>query len=597
MSKCHLTFYRMSFEQSLNAALLTLGTLNRVIMDTQRNASDPAETARRVRTVLDEFREQVEWIREPLLRGRFSNLAQKLSDWLRADRVALSIQVPVEQRTLTAGTPTLVRLHVTNQSNEPLESIEIALGPSLSYLVSWPRVVRVLRIERLGPGETQVFDERISFQTTGTRQLECVVSHVEADGRRSQKTTELALEVVPAEQIRFVPIRPNPYIAGPPVDAPEMFFGREDMLDFLRDNLIGKYRNNIIILQGNRRTGKSSILKQVVKRDLFAPDVPVYLHCQGMVPFTDQTLFYKIAREIWKTLARYLDVTTVPKVKRSDFSEDDPFDDFQEVLDRLCSSVPRRKVILLIDEFEVISQAIQEGRLSRTVPENLRHLFQHHDLAVVLTGSYRLKRLSQEYWSTLFGLGLKREIGFLEESATRALIAEPLKGLAVFSDEASDRIIQMTACQPYFVQMICHHVVNILNRQETPYVTQAHVEEAAQEALTSASDHMGFMFNSADSTMLKAVLVYMASSLSQPGTLAGYDIEQFAREHRLPLSRAELEKGLRRMADLDIVQIEGAIGQRRYGFKIDLVRQWIRRNYDLRSAIALAQDASYIRED
>jgi hypothetical protein len=108
---------------------------------------------------------------------------------------------------------------------------------------------------------------------------------------------------------------------------------------------------------------------------------------------------------------------------------------------------------------------------------------------------------------------------------------------------------------------------------------------------------MRFMYESAGPNARKAVLVYLASSLTQPDTLSGHEIEAFAQGNSLALSFAELEEGLREMADRDIVQIEGTMEQRRYGFKIDLVRQWIRRNYDLRSAIALAQDASYVRED
>jgi hypothetical protein len=50
----------------------------------------------------------------------------------------------------------------------------------------------------------------------------------------------------------------NPYIAGNPVTGPEMFFGREDVFEFVRQTLIGQHRNNVIVLYGQRRTGKTS---------------------------------------------------------------------------------------------------------------------------------------------------------------------------------------------------------------------------------------------------------------------------------------------------------------------------------------------------
>ena len=55
----------------------------------------------------------------------------------------------------------------------------------------------------------------------------------------------------------------NPYIAGNPVTGPEMFFGREDVFQFLRQTLMGQHRDNVIVLYGQRRTGKTSVLYQM----------------------------------------------------------------------------------------------------------------------------------------------------------------------------------------------------------------------------------------------------------------------------------------------------------------------------------------------
>ena len=55
----------------------------------------------------------------------------------------------------------------------------------------------------------------------------------------------------------------NPYIAGNPVTGSEMFFGREDVFQFIRQTLIGQHRDNVIVLYGQRRTGKTSVLYQM----------------------------------------------------------------------------------------------------------------------------------------------------------------------------------------------------------------------------------------------------------------------------------------------------------------------------------------------
>lgn len=396
----------------------------------------------------------------------------------------------------------------------------------------------------------------------------------------------------------FSRIEPNPYITGTAVEAPEMFFGRQDILDFLRGNLVGKYQNNVIVLQGNRRTGKSSILKQVIKRDLFAPNIPVYLDCQGMGSLTDRRFYFKLAREIVRALPSELATPPPAAPKLDDFSEADPFDDFLAFLDQIRGGVSGRRVILMIDEFELIGQAIQEGKLSSSVLEQLRHLFQHRqDLAVILTGSYRLKRLTEEYWAILFGLGLKRNIGFLDRDAAVQLITKPLEGQASFEEAAIQFILQLTACQPFFVQMLCHNLVNVLNMRNTYFVTVAEVEEAAQETLTSADDHLRFMFRSAGGGAAQAILVYIAANLSHPDLLPLRTLVSFIEEHRLPLTRGDLEELLQTMSERDLIEIREGHSSRLYGFRVDLLRQWIRRNHDLQSAIALAQSAPYVREE
>src|SRR5713226_6617012 len=55
----------------------------------------------------------------------------------------------------------------------------------------------------------------------------------------------------------------NPYIAGSPVTGSEMFFGRVDVFMFVRQSVVGKHRDNVIVLYGQRRTGKTSVLYQM----------------------------------------------------------------------------------------------------------------------------------------------------------------------------------------------------------------------------------------------------------------------------------------------------------------------------------------------
>ena len=73
----------------------------------------------------------------------------------------------------------------------------------------------------------------------------------------------------------------NPYIAGNPVTGEAMFFGRQDVFEFVRTNLVGRHQDNILVLHGQRRTGKTSVLYQM-HRYIDPIYLPVLVDIQGM---------------------------------------------------------------------------------------------------------------------------------------------------------------------------------------------------------------------------------------------------------------------------------------------------------------------------
>ena len=58
----------------------------------------------------------------------------------------------------------------------------------------------------------------------------------------------------------------NPYIAGAPVTEAGMFFGREDVFNWIERSLPGRYVDHILVVHGQRRVGKTSVLKQLPNR-------------------------------------------------------------------------------------------------------------------------------------------------------------------------------------------------------------------------------------------------------------------------------------------------------------------------------------------
>jgi hypothetical protein len=65
-------------------------------------------------------------------------------------------------------------------------------------------------------------------------------------------------------------------VAGSPVTNGEMFFGREDVFAFINGKLSGRHRDNVVVLYGQRRTGKTSVLYQL-EQHLESPHACVFI--------------------------------------------------------------------------------------------------------------------------------------------------------------------------------------------------------------------------------------------------------------------------------------------------------------------------------
>src|SRR5213078_842337 len=55
----------------------------------------------------------------------------------------------------------------------------------------------------------------------------------------------------------------NPFVAGNPITGSEMFFGREDIFQFIRQTLIGQHRDNVVVLYWHRQR-----MSQIEVRDV-----------------------------------------------------------------------------------------------------------------------------------------------------------------------------------------------------------------------------------------------------------------------------------------------------------------------------------------
>src|SRR5262245_9744494 len=102
----------------------------------------------------------------------------------------------------------------------------------------------------------------------------------------------------------FTPISPNPFIVGNPVRDRSMFFGREAEFELVRKRFHDSEKGMLLVFCGERRSGKTSILFQILDRRLGPEYIPVLIDMQSMAVGSEIEFMTRVSEEVTAALDR-----------------------------------------------------------------------------------------------------------------------------------------------------------------------------------------------------------------------------------------------------------------------------------------------------
>lgn len=279
----------------------------------------------------------------------------------------------------------------------------------------------------------------------------------------------------------------NPYVVGKTLtEQQEIFVGRTQISAQIAQ-LILHQGTPPMLLYGQRRMGKTSLLLNL-GRLLPNAIVPLLVDLQGPVSLAKDydSFLYNVARLMIKTAQHHRSLK-LPSISKEALSVD-PFTRFDEWLDAVEEELGQSTALLMLDEFEALDSAIDRGNFDEeSVLGTLRHIIQHRPrFKVLIAGSHTLKEL-QRWASYLINVQVVK-IDYLTEEEARQLIERPVKDFALsYEADASSRVLQLTRCHPLMIQLLCYDIVDLKN-QQSPEVrrlaTLVDVETAVPTALS-----------------------------------------------------------------------------------------------------------------
>ncbi len=377
----------------------------------------------------------------------------------------------------------------------------------------------------------------------------------------------------------FRPI-PNPYSTGTPTHDSNLFYGREMDMEFLKDNLT-RDAKSVVVLYGQRRSGKTTVLVQLVNSSILGEHIPVLLDMQrASYRVTIENFLRRVAYYIEHAMKRKGISIAMPQP--NDFKED-PIHAFDVFLDRIEEVLIGRKLILLIDEFEVLEEKVNEKKLQPEIFDYLRDIVQHRDnINFLFSGTHKITEYTRWYRSIFFNIAIHYRLSRLTAQGAKDLIQKPVEGYLEYEPLTVQKIRQLTADQPYLIHLMCRAIVDYCNKQHKNYVTINDVNIVHNEVMKTGGYHFGWLWDQIKPEERVALAAIAECSKKEERWLPLTEIEEAYRRYRISYKDDYLLEALKTLIEADIIEPEQEDSRKsRFRIPVGLTRGWLLKEHPL----------------
>lgn len=275
----------------------------------------------------------------------------------------------------------------------------------------------------------------------------------------------------------------NPYIAGNPINDPNGFFGREDVFREVMQ-VLRHPQSNAIVLYGQRRIGKTSVLLQLEQRLAAEGEyTPVYLDLQDKAAKPLADVLYELALRI------AFKVGQAPP-ERSRF--DDAGIYFRQTfLPAAADDAAQGGLVLLFDEFDVLDSPQQTQAGQKFFPYLREWMTEFQRVHFVFVIGRRPEDLSRETLSTFKSVRAAR-VSLLARGEMERLVRQSERSSNLFwEDSAIAEVWRLTQGHPYFAQLLCSVIwenVDIHDQENPLRIDQGKVQTAVSKTLEQGAN-------------------------------------------------------------------------------------------------------------
>nr|VFK53530.1 MAG: ATPase [Candidatus Kentron sp. TUN]VFK55644.1 MAG: ATPase [Candidatus Kentron sp. TUN] len=481
------------------------------------------------------------------------NEAKRVRDWLK-----LAVRLP-EQHSAT-GTTSLL-FEVANESTVVARDIQLQLDNTVG--IHW--AASGLNHRLLEKGQSVSLSVTMDCNEAGSYPLTGHIKASELDGLPYRDQFSFRLSVGKAG-LPYDPPNIQPYQTGEGLGSDVTFVGRNELLRDLRGLWRQPYGKPGVVLVGQRRIGKTSLLNKIKRDGLNEVHLhPLVVNIQGV------TSPYDFLKEVASGMAE------IVHVKRPTLHRDEPYADFKEFIFDLAPKLADWRFLLMLDEADLVPRQ----HLGDLMPGFLRTLMQdpQYPTLLLFCGTHALKHMGREYDSILFNTAQVRTVSYMSEAESREVLEKPVGEILEFASATLERAYHYTRGQPLLLQMIGMTLIRQFNstvfagESRGNYVSPDDLERAVVGVVTQESNAAFENHWDYSDTATRRVLSGIAQSLDETNRpqldIAG--IEVALDEVRLDVPHKTLFESLKNLCDEEVLMGSGAT----YRFAVPLYRRWI----------------------
>lgn len=351
----------------------------------------------------------------------------------------------------------------------------------------------------------------------------------------------------------------NPFTPNQPITEDERFFGREDVIEWVRDRFAAGER--FLLIFGAPRMGKTSLLFRL-RPKLAGKMFSVYLDLQALPEAPMREMLWHLVAEAHRQLLQ--DHGIVPELSREAFLL--RYDYLQGEILPLWRRVLRGKhLALLLDGPEL--GRFKEGTWAELVLRLQEIVAQETDLCIVTTICGSAAQIKEPV-PALRGLP-HWDLDSLTEAQTEELLVGMARYQLGFDYDALRRIHVLSGGHPYLVQAFGA----ALYRQLAPFgQVTIHVVSDLASLVIEAAEELFAREWSALSREAQITLAASGSMQGYRGSLTAWDIVVVLRRAALERGAEAVEQSLRELGDQRVMRW---LGGSAYALRVDLLRTWL----------------------